>query len=206
MPSRRSVVRMPVWRALEHGPRFVGGQANAHSTTGLFHARRGRSVKATSASPCACAWSTTMLIASGVGSGQLWKSTIALSAPLRAALLHVVDRVVRDPLRLRRAARPSSRRRPRRSRCATSRARRRSGARTHRCSPPGREGGTTGGRARSRPDAAPLPRRDLVVDLFAGQIGEATVRVPVQTDEHPLGSERSELVCGRARPPPNRLA
>ena len=47
--------------------------------------------------------------------------------------------------------------------------------------------------------------RELVVDLLGGQIGEATVRVPVQTDEHPLGSQRGELVRVRRGPRPNRL-
>ena len=187
MPSRRSVVRMPVCARVEHVPRFVGGQANAHSTTGLFHARRGTSVKATSASPCARAWSTTILIASGVGSGQLWKSTIASR---RRRARHCSMSSIALPATRCGCSRSSSFQSyatASQSTCHQPRAATLWSTNAS-CSPPGREAGTVGGRARTRPSpSAASATHELVVDLLGGQLGEATVRVPMQTDEHPFG-------------------
>ena len=204
MPSRRSVVRMPV-SALEHVPGFVGSQAHAHHAAGLFQARGhvGQGDEHVSLRTCMVDDDPDRFRRRVRPTVE--ERRIALSSPAAGGSAPCRRSHCRRSTAVARAARPSSRRRPRRSRCATSPPRQRSGARTRRCSLPGTEGGTTGGRARSQLCAVHFHAHDLVVDLLGGQLGEATVRVPVQTDEHPLGSQRGQLVCVRDPWPPTTL-
>ena len=138
-----------------------------------------------------------MRVASGVGSGQLWKSTIAQSAPARRRLSMSSITLRATRCRVTRAARSSSRRRPRGSRRATIPGRRRSAARTHRCSRRGRAGGTTAGPARCRARRARL-RREASSSSISSAVSSVNRRCvcPCSPTTMPVRCEPHDLVVG----------
>ena len=202
-------------RALQHVPRFVRRQANAHSPLGripLFRRAAARRSSATSGSPCAAVHGRrpgAIASVSGPASCGTARSRCRRRCARQCSMSSIT--LSRDPLRSSRSSSFQSYATASQSMCHQPRAATR--LEHERVGVPRQVGeaeqradGLDPGRAQCR-----FRARELVVDLLAGQIGEATVRVPVQTDESsprlPSAASSSAVARPSTQPPwVNRVA